>query len=73
MGKAKVTCINEHKGKEDVDYKGHCIHINYRKETNDFAYAFTHTKILSFEGHGSNFDNCIDKAKRYVDMVTKGE
>ena len=69
---ATVHHINEHKGKEDVDYKGHMIHIAYRKETNDFTYSFTHTKTLTFDGHASNFDNCVSKAKRYVDVVTGG-
>ena len=52
-----------------IDYKHHVISIEHRKDTNDYLYSFTHTKTLTFDGYGSTYENCLDKAKRYVDMV----
>ena len=69
MTQGKVRHIH-HKRDNDVNYKGHTIHIVYRKETNDYAYTFSHTKTLNFDGHASNYDNCLANAKKYVDIVT---
>lgn len=69
---AKVHGINSRQTNKTVDYKHHAIQIVYREETKDFVYNFTHTKTLNFDGHGSTYDNCLSKAKRYVDVVTGG-
>ena len=65
----KVHHIDSKKTNETVEYKHHVISVKHRAETNDFVYSFTHTKTLNFDGYGSTYKNCLDKAKRYVDMI----
>ena len=56
----------------EIDYHGEHIVIEYRKDTNDYSYTFVITRAMPFTGHGSSYDDCVDKAQKRIDAVTGG-